>query len=93
MARTRRGRRRFDQPPFPQRFPSQAPWAVRHLGSQAVRHTSSDGAVTVALSVRSPEALRSFVLGFLDGAVVLEPPELRALMIDWLTTMMAEPGI
>ncbi len=71
----------------------QAPWAVRHLGPQAVRHTHADGAVTVALSVRSPDALRSFVLGFLDGAVVLAPPELRALMIEWLATIVAEPSI
>lgn len=71
----------------------QAPWAVRHLGPEAVRHTHTDGAVTVALSVRSPDAMRSFVLGFLDGAVVLSPPELRALMVDWLSTMVAEPSM
>jgi predicted DNA-binding transcriptional regulator YafY len=27
------------------------------------------------------------VLGFLDHAVVLEPPELRDAMVDWLSAM------
>jgi proteasome accessory factor B len=43
-----------------------------------------DGGVVVELDVRNPEAFRSFVLSFLDHAEVLEPPELRQSMIDWL---------
>ncbi len=43
-----------------------------------------DGSVVVSLPVTSPDGLRSFVLGFLDHAVVLDPPELRQEMVAWL---------
>ena len=43
-----------------------------------------DGSVVAEMHVRNPEAFRSFVLSFLDHAEVLEPPELRASMVEWL---------
>lgn len=43
-----------------------------------------DGSVVAEMDVRNPEAFRSFVLSFLDHAEVLEPPELRAAMVEWL---------
>jgi proteasome accessory factor B len=43
-----------------------------------------DGSVVVHLPVTSPDGLRSFVLGFLDHAEVLDPPELRREMVTWL---------
>ena len=43
-----------------------------------------DGGVVAEMDVRNPEAFRSFVLSFLDHAEILEPPELRASMIEWL---------
>ena len=43
-----------------------------------------DGSVVVELAVVSVEGLRSFVLGFLEHAEVLSPPEVRAAMIHWL---------
>ena len=43
-----------------------------------------DGSVVVELSVVSCDGLRSFVLGFLDHAEVLSPPEARAAITDWL---------
>ena len=67
----------------------QAPWAVRHLGDDAVCSHHEDGSVTVRLSVRSADAFRSFVLGFLDGAVVESPPELRALVARWLRSVVS----
>jgi proteasome accessory factor B len=45
---------------------------------------SDDGGVVAELEVRNPEAFRSFVLSFLDHAEILEPPELRDEMIEWL---------
>jgi proteasome accessory factor B len=48
-----------------------------------------DGSVVVSLPVTSPDGLRSFVLGFLDHAEVLDPPELRQEMVDWLTRIAA----
>ncbi len=66
---------------------SQADWALAALpeGSLAERHP--DGSVEVVVSVSNRDGFRSFVLGFLDHAVVVEPPDLRATMVDWLTAM------
>ena len=44
------------------------------------------------LAVTNREAFRSFVLGLLDHAEVLEPAELRADMVAWLTACAAAPG-
>lgn len=43
-----------------------------------------DGSVIVELSVVNYDGLRSFVLGYLDHAEVLSPPEARAAITDWL---------
>jgi predicted DNA-binding transcriptional regulator YafY len=65
----------------------QAGWAVDHLGAGAVVERLPDGAVEVCLPVSNRDAFRSFVLGFLDHAEVLEPEELRQGMIDWLSAI------
>ncbi|GJM38933.1 MAG: WYL domain-containing protein [Acidimicrobiales bacterium] len=44
----------------------------------------ADGSVIADMDVRNPEAFRSFVLSFLDHAEVLDPPELRQGVVDWL---------
>lgn len=43
-----------------------------------------DGTTVVELAVRNPVALRNFVVTMLDHAEVLEPPELRAAVLEWL---------
>ncbi len=43
-----------------------------------------DGSVVVALDVRNPVGLRSFVLSHLDRAELLDPPGLRADLMSWL---------
>ena len=43
--------------------------------------------LVLALTVRNNDAFRSFVLSFLEHAEVLEPPELRAAMVEWLQAM------
>lgn len=65
----------------------QARWAVLHLGEAAVVARRPDGAVEVELRVTNRDALRSFVLGFLDHAEVLGPPELRVEVVDWLEAL------
>jgi predicted DNA-binding transcriptional regulator YafY len=62
----------------------QAPWAADRLGDEAVTERRADGAVVFALPVTNREAFRSFVLGFLDHAEVLAPPELRDDVAAWL---------
>ena len=46
-----------------------------------------DGSVVVRMAVTNREAFRSFVLGLLDHAEVLAPPELRADMAAWLSAL------
>ena len=62
----------------------QAGWAVGFVGADAVEERRADGSVVLAVSVTNRPAFRSFVLGFLDHAEVLGPPELRAEMVEWL---------
>jgi len=69
--------------------PTQAGWVEADLGAQAVAERRDDGAVVVRMAVTNREAFRSFVLGLLDHAEVLAPPELRADMVDWLTALAA----
>ena len=62
----------------------QAGWAVARLGEEAVREHLGDGSVVLSLAVANKDAFRSFVLGFLDHAEVLSPPDLRSHVADWL---------
>lgn len=62
----------------------QAGWALDHLGDARVVEEETEGGVVVELTVTNRDAFRSFVLGFLDHAEVLAPPELREDLIDWL---------
>jgi proteasome accessory factor B len=64
--------------------PPQAGVVAADLGEQAVTRRDDDGAVVVRMGVTNRGAFRSYVLGLLDHAEVLEPPELRADMADWL---------
>ena len=43
-----------------------------------------DGSVVVEMSVTNVDGFRSFVLGFLEHAEVLSPPELRDDIVEWL---------
>ncbi|MDQ2826192.1 MAG: WYL domain-containing protein [Actinomycetota bacterium] len=65
----------------------QAAWAASHVGSKAVEAWRPDGSAVLAVRVTNRDAFRSFVLGFLDHAEVLDPPALRAEMIEWLQVM------
>lgn len=63
----------------------QAVWAVQHVGPDHVVEQGADGSVVVALPVTNRSALRSFVLSFLEHAEILEPEELRAELVEWLS--------
>ena len=65
----------------------QASWAIAHVGPSAVEERRDDGSVVLAVPVTNREAFRSFVLGFLDHAEVLGPPELRDDMTAWLEAL------
>ncbi|HEV3352492.1 MAG TPA: WYL domain-containing protein [Acidimicrobiales bacterium] len=61
-----------------------AGWAVGQVGQDAVERREDDGSVVLGVTVTNRSAFRSFVLGFLDHAEVLDPPELRDDLISWL---------
>jgi proteasome accessory factor B len=61
-----------------------AGWAVGQVGADDVESRREDGSVVLAVTVTHRSAFRSFVLGFLDHAEVLEPPDLRADIVGWL---------
>ena len=60
-------------------------WAVQHVGPDHVVDEADDGSVVLELPVTNRSAFRSFVLSFLEHAEVLEPPELRADLIEWIS--------
>jgi proteasome accessory factor B len=62
--------------------------AVRSAAGADVE-TRDDGSVVLTLAVRNRDALRSFVLGFLDGAEILDPPDARDDMRAWLVPIAA----
>jgi predicted DNA-binding transcriptional regulator YafY len=51
--------------------------------------TNADGTTYLKLRVTNRAALRSFVLGFLDHAEVLGPPEVRDEIVEWLCALEA----
>jgi predicted DNA-binding transcriptional regulator YafY len=63
---------------------SQAAAVVDQVGESAVTERRDDGSVLLELPVTNTAAFRSFVLGLLDAAEVVAPPELRAEMASWL---------
>ncbi len=68
---------------------------VNDFGEAAIDESRPDGSVVVTLDVVNRDAFRTFVLELLDHAEVLDPPELRADLVDWLTAMTAsgtKPG-
>lgn len=58
--------------------------AAQAQGARDVVERRADGSVVLAVPVANPEAFRSFVLGLLDHAEVLDPPEARADVVRWL---------
>jgi proteasome accessory factor B len=70
----------------------QAPWAVAAVGEDVVTARRDDGAIEVELAVTNHGALFSWVIGFLDHAEILSPPELRAELMGRLEAMAGTPS-
>jgi proteasome accessory factor B len=70
----------------------QAALARTMVGPEVEVEERPDGSVVVSLPVTSPDGLRSFVLGFLDHAEVLDPPSLREEIVAWLREMASHAG-
>ncbi len=68
---------------------SHADWARHQLGADAVVATGDDGSIEIELDVVNIVGFRNLVLGMLDAAEVLSPPELRADIVTWLQDQVA----
>lgn len=71
----------------------QARWALAALGDAAVAEHRDDGALVFQVPVTNRDGLRSFVLGFLDHAEILAPPELRQDLVAWLEGLQVPPAV
>jgi len=79
-----------DEPPLTARLlvdGDHGGWAVGQVGPESVVERRADGAIVLDVNVTNRSAFRSFVLGFLDHAEVLGPPELRADVVTWMEAM------
>lgn len=63
--------------------------AISDLGDDAVVERRDDGSIRVRLHITSREGFRSWIYGYLDHAVVVEPAEVRDDLIADLTAMVA----
>ncbi len=62
-------------------------WARQQLGEAATSELNDDGDVIFTVPVVQVNAFFSFVIGFLDHAEILGPPQVRADFIDLLGDM------
>jgi proteasome accessory factor B len=67
----------------------QAPTVVQALGEAAVVEHREGGDIVVTVPYANGWAFRSWVLGLVDDAEVLDPPELRAELRTWLEQLAA----
>ena len=64
---------------------------VDEVGQDKLVAAHDDGSVDLALQVSSFAAIRSWVLGLLDHAVITQPAAFRAELVAWLRALTAPP--
>ncbi len=62
--------------------------ARMELGDDAVRERRADGSIVVSIPCRNRLVFRAWVLGFVEHAEVIGPPEVRAEVLSWLQGMV-----
>jgi proteasome accessory factor BC len=62
----------------------EGPRVADEVGQDRVAARHEDGSVELAFAVTSFVSIRSWVLGLLDHATILEPPEFRDELVAWL---------
>jgi predicted DNA-binding transcriptional regulator YafY len=60
----------------------------RELGDSAVIESRRDGAIVVQVPCSNRLMFRAWLLGFVEHAEVLDPPEVRAEIVGWLSGMI-----
>jgi proteasome accessory factor B len=68
--------------------PARARLVERELGADRVVRRHPDGSVELTVPCTNLVAFRSWVLGLLDHAEVLEPSDVRDHLVDWLEQMV-----
>lgn len=63
---------------------------ARELGAERVVERHPDGSLDVEVPASNLDAFRSWVLGLLDHAVVLGPPDVRDAIVAWLRQIATE---
>lgn len=69
-----------------------APMVRAELGEDARCERRPDGSMVVTLEVSNRAAFRSWVLGLLEHATVIAPPQLRQEVMSWLEALAAPAG-
>ncbi len=64
---------------------------AEEVGQDKVVHRHASGAIEVSLAVASFVSIRSWVLGLLDHAEVLEPASFRQELVSWLRAITTAP--
>jgi len=65
----------------------EGPRVADEVGQDKVKKRHDDGSVEVSFAVSSFASIRSWVLGLLDHATVLEPADIRAELVAWLRAL------
>jgi hypothetical protein len=63
----------------------------RELGADRVVARRDDGTIEVNVPAGNVDAFRSWILGLLEHGVVLDPPEIRAVVVGWLSDVATRP--
>ncbi len=66
-----------------------APSAAHYFDAEIARQDADEG-VIFSVPVTNEAAFRSFVLGFLENAEVLDPPGVRSRIAQWLAALIDE---
>ena len=67
--------------------PARAASIERELGAERVTARLDDGSIDVIVPCANVPAFRSWVLGLLEHAEVLAPPDVRGHVVDWLRSV------
>ena len=71
--------------------PTRVAWARQHFGPDVLAEDEPNGSAVFSVPVVMWNAFRSLVFEFLDHAEVLDPPDLRADVIQHLESIVAAP--
>jgi proteasome accessory factor C len=69
----------------------EGPRVAEEVGRDKVERRHDDGSVELALPVAGFSAIRPWILGLVDHAEILDPPEFRKELVQWLEELAEGP--